>query len=254
MTTSEVARRADAYDDPALSYADYWNGRGYEHAAEVIAIRRLLHDRQFAWALDIGGGYGRLSVVLAEYADKVTLVDPSSQQLELGRVFLAPYPAIDRRRMVASQLDFPDSSVDLVAMIRVLHHLPDPAAEIAEMTRVLRPGGYAIVEAANSAHAINRASYLARRTRPPLASVDLRSPEARLSGGIPFVNHHPDTIARELKAAGLHIRDVLSVSNLRSPLIKRATPERLMLAAERAVQARFARICFGPSMFYFLQK
>ncbi|MGA3151470.1 MAG: class I SAM-dependent methyltransferase [Streptosporangiaceae bacterium] len=254
MTTPETARRAEAYDDPELSYADYWTGRGYEHAAEVMAIRRLLRGRQFASAVDIGGGYGRLSVVLAEYAGKVTLVEPSSQQLDLAREFLRGYPAIDCRRMQAAELDFPDSSMDLAAMVRVLHHLPDPAPEIAEMARILRPGGYAIVEVANSAHAVNRARFLARRSKLPLTSIDLRSRHGMTGGTIPFVNHHPDSIARELSAAGLQIRQVLSVSNLRSPLIKRAAPGRLMLAAERAMQARLARIYFGPSIFFFLRK
>lgn len=253
-TTLEVRPLSAAYDDPALSYADYWTDRGYEHAAEVMAIRRLLYGCQFARAVDIGGGYGRLSVVLAEYAEKVTLVDSSSQQLGLANTFLSGYPSIDCRRMEADRLEFPDSSADLVAMVRVLHHLPDPAAEIAEMARILQPGGYAVVEAANSTHAVNRVRYLTRGAKIPATSIDIRSPQARLRGSIPFVNHHPDTIARQLNAAGLHIKQVLSVSNLRHPLIKKATPERLMLVAERTMQARFARMCFGPSMFFFLQK
>jgi len=73
-------------------------------------------------------------------------------------------------------------------------------------------------------------------------------------GGIPFVNHHPDTVARQLEAAGLQIRRLLSVSNLRHPLIKKALPERVMLSVERAAQERLARIRFGPSMFFLVRK
>ena len=41
-------------------------------------------------------------------------------------------------------------------MIRVMHHLPDPAAELAEISRVLSPEGYAVIEVANYSHARNR--------------------------------------------------------------------------------------------------
>jgi ubiquinone/menaquinone biosynthesis C-methylase UbiE len=237
------------YDDPDFNYANWWRGRGYEHQAELMAIRRLLHGRRFGHAVDVGGGYGRLSVVLADYADKVTLAEPSRQQLELASSFLARHPAIDCRRMTASELEFPDASTDLVTMIRVMHHLPDPAAVFAEVSRILRPGGYAIIEAANTTHAVNRVRYLLRREQIPASAVDIGS-----RGSIPYVNHHPDTVARQLEAAGLRTMRMLSVSNLRHPLIKKALPERVMLSAERAAQERLARIRFGPSMFFLLQK
>src|SRR5215472_3441831 len=84
MATANVIRRTDIYNDPAFNYAHYWQGRDYEHRAEVMALRRLLRGHRFSHAVDVGGGYGRLSVVLSEFADKVTLVDPSAQQLELS--------------------------------------------------------------------------------------------------------------------------------------------------------------------------
>ena len=246
-TTARERRRPHYYDDPRFDYAHWWLGREYEHESEVMAIRRLLHGRRFGSAADIGGGFGRLSMVLADYADHVTLVDPSAQQLELSRSFLASHPAIDRRQMITSELEFPDASMDLVTMIRVMHRLPDPAPELAEVSRILRPNGYAIIESANAMHALNRLRSLLRGDRIPVSGVDIGS-----RGSIPCVNHHPDAVAHQLKAAGLHIRRVLSVSNLRHPLIKKVLPERVMLAAEWAMQERFAEIRFGPSMFFFV--
>src|SRR5215472_15004927 len=139
-------------------------------------------------------------------------------------------------------------------MIRVLHHLPEPAAELAELSRILRKGGTAIVEVANVAHALNRLRHFARHERIPLTPIDIRSQEARKKGGIPFVNHHPATIGSQFVEAGLHTERVLSVSNLRHRLLKKALPPRAMLAAERAAQARLARIQFGPSLFFLLRK
>lgn len=242
------------YDDSGFNYREYWTGREYEHLAEVIALRRLLAGQKFDRAVDVGGGYGRLSVVLAEFAAKVTLVDSSSQQLELAEEFLAGNPAVDKRLMDAAKLAFPDQSVDLVAMVRVLHHLPDPAAELAEVHRILRPGGTAIVEVANVAHALNRVRHMVRREPLPVEAIDIRSAATRERGGIPFVNHHPATVAAQFRAAGLRVERVLSVSNLRHPLIKKALPGRAILAAERIAQARLARVQFGPSLFFLLRR
>jgi SAM-dependent methyltransferase len=252
---ANVDPRPAFYNDAGFDYRDYWAGRVYEHQAEVIAIRRLLDGRRFGHAVDVGGGYGRLSVVLSEYADRVTLVDSSSQQLELAGIFLAGHhPRIDKRLMDAARLSFADESMDLVAMVRVLHHLPDPAAELAEISRILRPGGTAVIEVANIAHALNRLRHIARREPLPLTPIDIRSEEAKKRGGIPFVNHHPATIGSQFVAAGLQTERVLSVSNLRHRLVKKALPARAILAAERAAQARLARIQFGPSLFFLLRK
>jgi SAM-dependent methyltransferase len=249
MATTQARRRSDYYDDPDFNYADWWQGREYEHEAEVMAIQRLLEGQKFGHAVDVGGGFGRLSVVLADYADKVTLTDSSIQQLDLSKDFLARHPRVDSRLMVASELGFPDASVDLVTMIRVMHHLPDPAGVFAEVSRILRPGGTAIIEAANTMHAVSRLRYMMRGERVPAAAVDIGS-----SGDIPYVNHHPETVAGQLEAAGLHVRRRLSVSNLRHPVVKMVMPKRAMLAVEEAAQERLARISFGPSIFFLLQK
>jgi hypothetical protein len=95
---------------------------------------------------------------------------------------------------------------------------------------------------------------MVRRERLPVTAVDIRSAAIREQGGIPFVNHHPATVAKQFRTAGLQIERVLSVSNLRHPLIKKALPGRAILVAERIVQARLAKIQFGPSLFFLLRK
>jgi SAM-dependent methyltransferase len=254
VTETASARRTDIYNDPTFNYARFWVGRDYEHHAEVIALRRLLRGRKFRHAVDIGGGYGRLSVILTGYAERVTLVDPSSQQLELSAQIFPARPALDRCLADAAHLQFGDGAADLVTLIRVLHHLPDPTPEFAEMARILCPGGYAVVEIANAAHFVRRIRNLRSGARTSLAPVDIRSAESRLRGSAPYVNHHPRTIARQLGAVGLEIRDVLSVSNMRHPLAKAVLPGAAMLAIERAVQKPLGRCYFGPSTFLLLQK
>src|ERR1039458_279879 len=109
-------KKADQYNDPNYNYQKYWDGRNYEHRAEVMAIKRLLGGRHFKNGLDIGGGYGRLTVLLSDYADSVTLAEPSQQQLDLAKDYLKDYPAINRKLMQADKLEFDDNSVDLVIM------------------------------------------------------------------------------------------------------------------------------------------
>ena len=86
--TKTTTRKADQYDDPKYNYQDYWAGREYEHAAEEIAIKRLLRGRKFEHAVDVGGGYGRLSKLLTKYAQKRTPAAPHPQPLPLPQKFI----------------------------------------------------------------------------------------------------------------------------------------------------------------------
>jgi ubiquinone/menaquinone biosynthesis C-methylase UbiE len=259
--TSETAagRRTGIYNDPLFNYAQFWSGRDYEHQSEVLAVRRMLAGRHYRRAADIGGGYGRLAVILTDYADRVTLIDPSTQQLGLSRQIFPdrpfePFEPFERKLAEAARLPFDDATFDLVVMVRVLHHLPDPQDELAELARVLRPGGTAIVEAANSAHAIRQLWALLRRHRVPAEPVDIRPDESRARDTALYVNHHPRTITGQLAAVGLDVKQALSVSNFRHPAAKALVPPRALLAAERAVQQPLARVHFGPSLFLRLEK
>src|SRR5260370_863752 len=110
MQTKQT-RRADQYNDPNYNYQKYWQGREYENGAEELAINRLLHGKHFTEAVDVGGGYGRLSLLLTKYADHVVLAEPSQQQLDLAKKFLKGNPLVERRLMQAGDLQFGDSSV-----------------------------------------------------------------------------------------------------------------------------------------------
>ncbi|MCA9334494.1 class I SAM-dependent methyltransferase, partial [Candidatus Saccharibacteria bacterium] len=168
-------KKADQYNDPSHNYLHYWDGRDYEHAAEEIAIRKLLKGKHFKTAVDVGGGYGRLCLLLKEYAEEVTLAEPSQQQLDIAKEFLAGHPEVHRKLMQADDLKFKDGSIELLTMIRVMHHLPDPSTEFSEISRVLSKDGYAIVEVANYLHMRNRVKHLAKRERMPVKPVDIRS-------------------------------------------------------------------------------
>jgi len=247
-------RKADQYNDPTHNYRKYWEGREYENAAEEIAIKRLLKNKHYKHAVDVGGGFGRLCLLLEHYADKVTLGEPSQQQLDLAKDFLKDHSEIDRKLTQADDLKFETGSVDLLTMIRVMHHLPDPAIEFSEIARVLDDDGEAIIEVANYAHARNRLKHLLKGKRIPLKPVDIRSRINQRKDEIPFVNHNPKTVIRQLQVAGLEVERTLSVSNLRSPGLKKVLPQSAMLAIEKALQAPLAPMHFGPSVFFLVKK
>ncbi len=247
-------KRADQYNDPKHNYRSYWEGRDYENAAEEMAIRRLLEGKHFRHAADIGGGFGRLCLLLENYADAVTLTDPSQQQLDLGEDFLKGHPEIDRKLMQADSLRFKNGELDLITMIRVMHHLPNPEAEFAEISRVLAADGYAIIEVANYWHARNRLKHLVKHQKMPAQPVDIRSAVNRNADEIAFVNHNPRTVIKQLAHAGLKVDRILSVSNLRSQGLKKIMPKSMMLAIEGILQPTLANSFFGPSVFFLVKK
>lgn len=254
MTTTKNKKKADQYNDPKHNYLKYWDERQYEHMAEEIAIKRLLNAKHFKKAVDVGGGYGRLCLLLEKYADKVTLAEPSQQQLDIAKDFLKGHDEIDQKLMQADDLKFKDGSIDLLTMIRVMHHLPNPREEFAEIARVLSDNGQAIIEVASYSHFRNRIKHLLKGQGLPEKPVDIRSAENRRDDEIAFVNHNPKTVIKQLNKAGLKVDEVLSVSNLRSTTLKKIVPREIMLGAEKIMQRPLSSIYFGPSIFFLVSK
>ncbi len=254
QSNAKTTRKADQYNDPSHNYLRYWDGRAYEDASERMAIKRLLGGKHFGHAVDIGGGYGRLCIFLERYADAVTLAEPSQQQLNIAAEFLKDHPRVERKLVQAADMPFKDESVDLLTMIRVMHHLPDPHAELSEIARVLTADGYAIIEVANYAHARNRLKYFLKGRKLPADPVDIRTAAHKSDDEIPFVNHNPQTILKQLGQAGLKVEKVLSVSNLRSTTLKKVVPKGVMLAVEKLMQPALASTFFGPSIFFLVRK
>jgi SAM-dependent methyltransferase len=104
-----------------------------------------------ARVLEVGCGPGRLSIRLAHrYGLDVIGFDLDPAMIERARANAERSQDGDERRPeflvgdVAS-LAFPDGSFDLVVSTLSMHHWADPTAGLAEIGRVLRPGGRALV-------------------------------------------------------------------------------------------------------------
>ena len=92
--------------------------------------------------LDVGCGNGAFSeeVIVRCTPAVVVGVDPSNDQLAYARTRPGARMA-EFRIGDAQKLPFDDDSFDVAAMALVIAFLPDPGAAIAEMARVVRPGG-----------------------------------------------------------------------------------------------------------------
>ena len=96
-------------------------------------------------ALDVGCGTGHHLRLLHARGFEVAGIDGSPEMLEAARLAV---PDADLRQADVAALPFPDASVDLVLCIEVLRYLPDPGPSLAEISRVLRPGGVCLATAA----------------------------------------------------------------------------------------------------------
>jgi len=236
------------YDDIEFDYDRFWTGRQYEHKSELLALHKLVGNYKSKVAVDIGGGFGRLTKWLVAHSQKVYLVEPSAKMRQAAKQYLVKYPKVAVQAGSAEDTNLPSRCADLVIMVRVLHHLPEAAAALEEARRILKPQGQLVLEFANSLHMLARVrSWLTGR--PIIMSpVERRGVENIAAGTIPFVNHHPVAIQKLLKRQGFKVLQILSVSNLRSPLFKKIVPISVLLVLESIFQSLFSSFYFGPSI------
>jgi SAM-dependent methyltransferase len=108
------------------------------------AILDLAGDVAGRRVLDAGCGSGPLSAALRDRGAMVTGFDSSAGMLELARRRLGPGADL-RLADLGSPLPYPDAAFDDVIACLVLHYLQDWTAPLAELRRVLTPGGRLIV-------------------------------------------------------------------------------------------------------------
>ena len=104
-----------------------------------------------AAGLDVGCGNGRHATLLADLTDRVLGVDISRGLLDESRERTT---GVDLVQGDAAALPVADDRVDVALSVATVHHLPDRATRresLAELARVLVPGGRALVSAWSTA-------------------------------------------------------------------------------------------------------
>ena len=94
---------------------------------------------------DLGCGTGQVSLALAPYVARVVAVDSSAAMLQAARKRLHGLDNIDLRRGDLEALPIDDERLDAATLMLVLHHVPEPENALAEVARVLKPGGRVLV-------------------------------------------------------------------------------------------------------------
>lgn len=94
---------------------------------------------------DLGCGTGTITADLARSVRRVIGVDNSQAMLDAARQRTGHLPNVDLRMGDLEQLPLENGHCDAALMVLVLAYLPDLAGALAEMRRVLRPGGRAVV-------------------------------------------------------------------------------------------------------------
>jgi len=115
-------------------------------------FKRILDGRGIAGVtlLDVGCGGGILAEEFARDGFKVTGIDPAPESIATARAHAAASGlAIAYDVGSAEALPYPDRAFDLVACCDVLEHVDDLGRTVAEIARVLKPGGLFFYDTVN---------------------------------------------------------------------------------------------------------
>ena len=152
---------AASYDDVADLFDAFSHRLAYPVARRLVELAALAPAER---ALDVGTGTGMIPFEVARVAPptvSVIGVDISTGMIEKAcRSATEQGLAESRiafRQMDAEALDLADASFDVVMSAFALGHMPRPERAVAEMFRVLRPGGRLLITVGS---------------RPPLFSLD----------------------------------------------------------------------------------
>lgn len=157
-----------AYYDEFADWYERGRGHGYHRMLDDLEVATVAHYVAHhvahcgvgARVLEVGCGTGLILSRIARFAAFATGLDLSANMLAR---------AAERGASVvqgaATALPYADDSFDLVCALKVLPHVVDIRAALAEMARVTRPGGHVLAEFYNR----RSLRYVLKRLKPPSA-------------------------------------------------------------------------------------
>lgn len=247
--TGRISDQKPAQPPQVIDYegSDYqqrfWEqgGRAYEDLAERIALRKLLPPAGRRLA-EFGAAFGRL-VDLYDGYEQVLLLDYSRSLLRQAQARLGVGGRFVYVAANLYKLPLAAGVVDTAVMVRVMHHLADVPAALAQIRRSLAPGGAFVAEYASKRHLKSMARHALRRQ-------DWSPYDPAPYEFVPLnFDFHPAWMTEQLQVAGFRIERELAVSHFRLPLLKRLIPAPTLAAMDGAVQQVGALWKLTPSVF-----
>jgi ubiquinone/menaquinone biosynthesis C-methylase UbiE/DNA-binding transcriptional ArsR family regulator len=140
--TSVLAERRTKSQEFFSSSAGQWDRMRDEMFGERFHLGALAAFADPAWTVgDLGCGTGQVSAALAPFVARVIAIDGSAAMLQSAKRRLQAFDNVELRRGDLEDLPVDDGLLDAAMLTLVLHHVPEPHDALAEVARVLKPGG-----------------------------------------------------------------------------------------------------------------
>ncbi len=141
-TEAAARRRIERWDGLAEQYDAY-----RPSAPDVLPnmLAQLAGTPVPAHVVDLGAGTGLSTLIWAGRAEQVTGIEPNDDMRRQAEARLAAIPGDERRGVrfvvaTAEHTGLPDACADIVTVSQAFHWM-EPVATLAEVARILRPGG-----------------------------------------------------------------------------------------------------------------
>jgi len=231
------------YDQFSYDYSQYWEKRRYEHLSEKYLLDKLFKGKSGNWFLDIGGSYGRLASTYVKNYRNPVILDYSAKTLRKNyEVLQNKYPNIHLIAANAYKMPFKENVFDGGLLVRVLHHIENPAEYFKELKRIMKNGSQYIQEFANKMHIKARIRALLKGDKDFFTKEPYAQPSIAITEGTEddvegiFYNFHPAYMREIMIKNGFIIKKKRGCSFLRSPFFKKIFNDNIMLFFEKIFQ------------------
>ena len=137
------AERSRAFFSSEAGRWDHLRHELFGDRAELKLLPGLLHGTEVVG--DLGCGTGHLTRLLAPFARRVFAIDRSPSMLEVARRRLSDCANVEVRQGELGAVPIEARTLNLAILSLVLHYVVDLDEALAEVHRVLRPGGRILI-------------------------------------------------------------------------------------------------------------